>query len=278
MKKRALGKGLGALIPERVMEEGRGIIEIRLEEIRTSVNQPRKDFPKEQMNELVASIKEKGIIQPVIIRRSESGFDLIAGERRLRAARILGFEAVPCVVRDATDEDAYEISMIENLQRQDLNPIEEAHGYKQLMGSYGLTQEDVARKVGKDRATVANSLRLLNLPDEIKKALAHKIISVGHAKAILSCAERSGKMELFRTILKKGLSVREAEGLSSKERAAPGRKVRQELDPHLQAVAEDLQKRLATKVVVKMKGKKKGSIEISFYSNEDLDRLVHELM
>lgn len=278
MKKRALGKGLGALIPERVLEEGRGIIDIRIDDIRTSERQPRKDFPEEKMRELVASIEEKGVIQPVIIRRSESGFDLIAGERRLRAARMLGFESIPSVVRDASDEDAYEISLIENIQRQDLNPIEEANGYKQLMDAYDLKQDDVARKVGKDRATVANSLRLLKLPGEIQKSLERGVLSVGHAKAILACKERSKMMELYRAILKKGLSVRETERLASKTESKKKTRSETQEEPHVRACADELQRKLRTKVKIQMHGTKRGRIEIHFYSINDLDRIINDIM
>ena len=278
VKKRALGKGLGALIPDRSMEEGRGVIDIQIEEIRTSANQPRQEFTKDKMQELVASIAEKGVIQPIIIRRSDKGFDLIAGERRLRAARMLGHARVPCIVRDATDEDAFEISLIENLQRQDLNPIEEANGYKRLIEIFGLNQEEVGKKVGRERATIANSLRLLKLPDNIKKALSAGVISVGHAKALLSCEERSGQKEIFYGILKRGLSVRETEKLAARKISEKRVKAENTVDLHLQAIAEDMQRKLATKVTIRMRGKKKGSIEISFFSPGDLDRLIDVIL
>ena len=278
MKKKALGKGLGALIPDRSMEEGRGVIDIKIDEIRTSTNQPRKDFAKNKMQELVASISEKGVIQPIIVRRSGQGFDLIAGERRLRAAKMLGYGRVPCVVRDATDEDAFEISLIENLQRQDLNPIEEANGYKRLIEVFGLKQEEVGKKVGKDRATVANTLRLLKLPDDIKKALSSGVISAGHAKALLSCEEKACQKEIFYRILKRGLSVRETEKLSARKILGKRVKAGAAVDPHLEAIAEEMQRKLATKVTIRMRGKKKGSIEISFFSPGDLDRLIDVIL
>lgn len=278
VKKKALGKGLGALIPDRSMEEGRGVIDIKIDEIRTSTNQPRKDFAKNKMQELVASISEKGVIQPIIVRRSGQGFDLIAGERRLRAAKMLGYGRVPCVVRDATDEDAFEISLIENLQRQDLNPIEEANGYKRLIEVFGLKQEEVGKKVGKDRATVANTLRLLKLPDDIKKALSAGVISAGHAKALLSCEEKACQKEIFYRILKRGLSVRETEKLSARKISGKRVKAGAAVDPHLEAIAEEMQRKLATKVTIRMRGKKKGSIEISFFSPGDLDRLIDVIL
>ncbi|MDP8247037.1 MAG: ParB/RepB/Spo0J family partition protein [Candidatus Tritonobacter lacicola] len=278
VKKKALGKGLGALIPDRSMEEGRGVIDIKIDEIRTSTNQPRKDFAKNKMQELVASISEKGVIQPIIVRRSGQGFDLIAGERRLRAAKMLGYGRVPCVVRDATDEDAFEISLIENLQRQDLNPIEEANGYKRLIEVFGLKQEEVGKKVGKDRATVANTLRLLKLPDDIKKALSSGVISAGHAKALLSCEEKACQKEIFYRILKRGLSVRETEKLSARKILGKRVKAGAAVDLHLEAIAEEMQRKLATKVTIRMRGKKKGSIEISFFSPGDLDRLIDVIL
>ena len=277
MKKQALGKGLGALIPERKQEEGRGVIDIKADEITTGENQPRKEFSKKKMEELVASISEKGGIQPIIVRRSEKGFGLIAGERRLRAARTLGYQFVPCVVRDANDEDAFEISLIENLQRQDLNPIEEAEGYERLIKLFDLTQEAVSKKVGKDRASVANTLRLLKLPSDVKRSLASGEISVGHAKVLLSCQGRARQREIYKRIVKKRLSVRETERLVVRTDPGSKRKEAGTIDPHLQAIADDMQRKLATKVKILLRGKKNGKIEISFYSLRDLDRLINLL-
>ena len=271
--KSALGKGLGALIPEK----GHEIMDLDLTRIVTGTEQPRRIFSDDKIEELAASIKEKGVIQPVIVKREGGGrFMLIAGERRFRASRIAGLKKIPAIVRDAEPEDALEIALIENIQREDLNPMETAHGFDKLMERFGLTQEKVAKKVGKDRATVANYLRLLGLHDEIKRLLNEGKLTMGHAKALMSIEDENERLEAAREIVKGGLSVRASEKLSKgkhkgKKAPAPPR------DPDVASLEEKLIKHLGTRVAVNSKGKK-GSITIEYYSLEELDRLLDVLL
>lgn len=270
--KTALGKGLEALIPGK----GREIIEIDIERIIPGREQPRKVFRDAPLKELAQSIKEKGVLQPVLVAREDSGaFRLIAGERRLRAAQLAGLRKVPAILREADPEDSLEIALIENLQREDLGPIEAAQAFKRLMKQFGLTQEKLAEKVGKERATVANYLRLLKLPEEIKNYLNEGTLSMGHARALLSVESPSGQLAAARKIVKSGLSVREAESLARKPQKP--RAVKAKPDPQIASLEEKLKKSLATKVRIRHKGKG-GWIEIEYYSLEELDRLLDILL
>src|SRR3989338_6898209 len=270
IKRKAIGKGLGALI-QNVEKTGDNYLVCSIDEITPSKVQPRKDFNEEQLKELADSIREKGIIEPLIVRRSENGYELIAGERRWRAARLAGLKEVPVVVRDATEEESLELAIIENIQRQDLNPIEEALAYKSLMERFSLSQDDTAKKVGKERATVANYLRLLKLTSEVKDELQKGAISMGHAKVLLGLDSHAGQRELCRKIIQKGLSVRETE--EAVKRGINKDKTHHKKAGHQKSVEDELRGIFGTKVLVK-ENKGKGRFEIEFYSYEELERIL----
>ncbi len=271
--KAALGKGLNALIPEK----GEEVLYIDIDRILPGKFQPRKVFHEESLKELSASIKEKGVLQPIIVSRAGDGtFTLIAGERRWRAATLAGLKKIPALIKNVASEDSLEIALIENIQREDLNPIETAEAFSRLLKDFSLTQDGLSDKVGKDRATVANYLRLLKLPDEIKSLLYNGSLTMGHARALLSIEGRTNQVEAARKILKHGLSVREAESLAKKpsKHATPAKKA----DPQIASLEEKLIKQLGTKVRLHHKGKKGGRIEIEYYSLDELDRLLEILM
>ena len=277
MQKQALGKGLGALIPDLSVLDDKekkalGINEIELDKIVPNEYQPRKVFNDEKMKELAASIKEQGVIQPVIVHRAGSGYQLIAGERRWRASRLAGLKTIPALVKEATKREFLEMALIENIQREDLNPLEAAEAYKRLQDEFKLTQEDLAKRVGKERSTVTNFLRLLGLPKEIKQELSTGALSMGHAKALLSLERVRDQMQAAFMIVKKGLSVREAEALAARLKNPPKEK-RARLSHELKSVEEKLKKALGTKVSITARSKG-GRIVIEFYSAEELDRII----
>lgn len=275
MERKVLGKGLKALIPdEAVIKTSQSIALLKMDEITLSRFQPREVIDPEKQRELMLSIKEKGIIQPVVVRPKGNSYELIAGERRLRAAKELGFSQLPAIIKDVQDDEALEISLIENIQRQDLNPIEEAQAYQRLADEFSLTQEDISQKVGKDRATIANTLRLLRLPEKIKEEIYLGRVSMGHAKAILMLESKEAQLELCNKIVKRGLSVREAEYFVRRKSTGPSRRRLKRRSPEVQAIEDELQKILGTKVTI-MHQKKRGRISIEYYSNEDLDRLLN---
>jgi ParB family chromosome partitioning protein len=272
--KTALGKGLNALIQEK----GEDVLYLDIERIRPSKQQPRKFFNEEALRELSASIKEKGVLQPIIVSRAGDGsFNLIAGERRWRAATLAGLKRIPALIKNVSSTDSLEIALIENIQREDLNPVETAEAFDRLMKDFDLTQEEVSEKVGKERATVANYLRLLRLPDEVKSLLSRGSLSMGHARALLSIEGRSGQVEACRKIVKNGLSVREAEALA-KKMGRPAKATREKgKDAQIASLEERLIKHLGTKARILPKGKA-GKIEIEYYSLDELDRLLEILM
>jgi ParB family chromosome partitioning protein len=270
--KTALGKGLEALIPEK----GEEVIYLDISRIFPGEQQPRKAFRDDSLKELAASIKEKGVLQPVIVSRVGDGtFRLVTGERRWRAATLAGLKKIPALVRDVASRDSLEIALIENIQREDLNPIETAEAFRKLTTDFHLTQEELSDKVGKDRATIANYLRLLKLPEEIKSLIYNGSLSMGHAKALLTIEGRAHQVEAARKIIKKGLSVRETETLTKKP--IKTKKVRITKDPQISSLEEKLIRSLGTRVRIFHKGKK-GKIEIEYYSIEELDRLLEILM
>jgi ParB family chromosome partitioning protein len=277
MQKQALGKGLGALIPDLSTLDDKekkalGITEIELDRIVPNEYQPRKVFDDEKLKELAASIKEQGVIQPIIVHRAGSGYELIAGERRWRASRLAGLKTIPALVKEATKRELLEMALIENIQREDLNALEAAEAYKRLQDEFKLTQEDLARRVGKERSTVTNFLRILHLPKEIKQDLASGAISMGHAKALLSLERSRDQIQAAALIVKKGLSVREAESLASRLKNPPKeRKIRQSQE--LKSVEEKLKKKLGTKVSISSRSRG-GRIVIEYYSTEELDRIL----
>lgn len=279
MEKRVLGKGLKALIPDDVPQrsESRGAVQLKIGEIIPGRFQPREVFDPDKLKELVLSIKEKGVIQPVIVRPKGDGYELIAGERRLRAAKESGMELIPAIIKDVKDDEALEIALIENIQRDNLNPIEEAKAYQRLSEEFSFTQEQISEKVGRNRASVSNTLRLLRLPDKIKEEIYLGRISMGHAKAILMLDSEQSQLELCLKIVRRGLSVREAEYFVKRKivgRARPARPRKHSTEAR--AVEEELQRILGTKVTL-LHNNKRGKILIEYYSNDDLERLLNLL-
>jgi len=276
--RQALGKGLGALIPEKGVLEEEGKKALRqcgIEEVQPNPFQPRKAFSDVQLQELVDSIREKGILQPLLVRRKSDGYELIAGERRWRAAQRAGLREIPILVRDVSDSEMLELSLIENIQRENLNPIEEAEAYKRLMEQFHLTQEEISKKVGKDRTTIANTVRLLRLPPEIKLSLAEGKITMGHARAFLSLEGADKQKLLWKRILSGGLSVRQTENLVKKLRTRSSPTPLRS-HPEWSALVEELQRALGTKVRIVGK-RKRGKIEIDFFSSDELDRIIELL-
>ncbi len=273
MKRKVLGKGLGALI-QSVERTGGDYIKASIDDIKPNRFQPRKIFDEKALKELTDSIREKGILEPLLVRRNNSGFELIAGERRLRAAKLAELNEVPVLIMNASDEEAQELAIIENIQREGLNPIEQAEGFKGLIEKFGLSQEDVAKKVGKERATVANFLRLLKLPQDIRDEIAKGTLTMGHAKAILSIDKESLQREICRKAIQKGLSVREIENLIDKykEISKPDA-LKKETALEVKYIEKEMQGILGTKVSIKEK-KGKGRIEIEFYSLDEFEGLM----
>lgn len=293
MAKPALGKGLGALIntkvvaPAPVEELGERIQQLPLSQIIPSPLQPRHEFRAEHLQELVESIRERGIIQPLIVRRVGDRYELIAGERRWRAANELRLTEAPAIIREASDREVLELALIENLQRADLNPIEEAMAYHRLHHDFSLTQEDISKRVGKSRASVANAMRLLDLDAEVQSLLKQERISVGHAKVLLSLKSPEEQRMLADMIIRQSASVRVAEKLAAQHLARTGKQPssRQssgggasegELSPAVQRVQNLLTHRLATRVVIHH-GDKRGTITIEYYGSDDLNRILGEI-
>jgi ParB family chromosome partitioning protein len=284
-KKPALGKGLSALIPDAVdpLAPAPGPLEVDIDSIEPSPDQPRKHQDEARLEELARSISANGVIQPIVVRRIEGAlgsgrYQIIAGERRWRAARRAGLERVPIVVKEIAAVDRrrqLELALIENIQRENLNPIEEANAYQRLAGEFGLRQEDIAQQVGKDRATVANYLRLLKLPDEVRANIASGALSMGHARAIVSLTAEADQLRLARDVVARGLSVRETESLVKRESGAgdhgPARPAPVK-DVHTRAAEEQLRMSLGTRVEIRRK-RVGGVLEIAFASEDELQRL-----
>lgn len=275
MKKSNLGRGLDALIPKEDKPGGYTLASIN--EIKPNIFQPRKEFDEGAISELASSIKEKGILQPLVVRTISGGYEIIAGERRWRAAQRAGITRVPVIIKEASDREVLELALIENLQREDLNPIEEAVAYQQLIDEFELTHEDLSQQIGKDRSTITNQLRLLKLSEEAKKALIAGEITAGHARAILSLESPAEAREALRAIQKQKLSVRKTEHLiqniSKREKKNPKP---QSDNIYIKQIADDLKRSLNTQVrIVDKQGK--GKIEIDYYSNDELERLTYIL-
>jgi ParB family chromosome partitioning protein len=270
--KTALGKGLEALIPGT----GDEVLSVDIDRIFPGQQQPRKRFKDEPLKELAASIKERGVLQPIIVSRVGDGtFSIVTGERRWRAAALAGLKKIPALVKNVASKDSLEIALIENIQREDLNPVETAEAFNRLIIDFNLTQEDLSRKVGKDRATIANYLRLLKLPQEVKLLIDNGALSIGHAKAVLAIEGKMQQIEAARKIVKSNLSVREAESLSKK--SLKPRQVTRHKDPQVASLEEKLIRSLGTKVRIKPRGTK-GKIEIEYYSLDELERLLDVLL
>lgn len=277
IQKRALGKGLSALIPKREVQADQqpkeGVLSLEIEKIIPNRFQPRQNIDQRSLNELVSSIREKGVVQPIIVRHAGSGFELIAGERRLQALKALGEATVPAIVKDVDDAEALQISLIENIQRDQLNAIEEARAFKRLMDEFEFTQEKIANSVGKDNSSISNTIRLLNLPQKIQDYIQERKISSGHARALLSVEDAARQMELCEKIIREGLSVRSIEALARKPRLKKPRQMLREKDIDTAFVEEKLQQILGTKVNI-IRGKKRGKIVIEYYSKEELERII----
>jgi ParB family chromosome partitioning protein len=277
-KRKALGRGLNALLPPHPgSSTERSLLEIPIDSIVPGKHQPRTSFHPERLGELVQSIKSNGIVQPVIVRKAGSQYQLIAGERRWRAARMAGLRTIPAVIRDVSEYKTLELALIENIQREDLNPIEEATAYASLIEEFQLTQDEVAQRVGKDRSSIANYLRLLKLPVDIKEKIMNQELTMGHARALTSLDRSKEQQEMAGRIISEHLNVRQTEDLirrwkldgkkGTKATAAPKKQ-----DPNVRAAEQKLQEKLGTKVMIHQSGDK-GKIEIYFHDQDDLIRI-----
>jgi ParB family chromosome partitioning protein len=281
-QRKALGRGLNALLGTPDLE-GEQLREIDIDRILPNSHQPRKTFEEESLNELADSIREHGLVQPIVVRPLEDGFfQLIAGERRWRASQRAGLSRVPALIREAGERAALELALIENLQREDLNPMEEAQAYERLIADFGMTQEEVARRVGKNRATISNMLRLLKLPPEVQQWLRENRLSTGHAKALLSLNDLDAILDSAKRIIQGNYSVRQAEMLVSRYVNGGGVKDGSAgdpdvLDPNVRAAIHELEQCLGTKVTLRESGGK-GKIEIHFFSFEEMNRLYEGLL
>ncbi|NTX05971.1 ParB/RepB/Spo0J family partition protein [Myxococcus sp. CA051A] len=284
-QKRALGRGLSALIPQaapgKAAEQAAlkaGVLKLPIEAIHRDKDQPRRYFDEEKLKELTESIKTQGILQPILVRKDgDGGYKLIAGERRWRASQAAGLKEVPAIIKDVTEVQAFELALVENLQRADLNPIEEAEGYKRLTDEFRLTQEQVSQRVGKERSTVANALRLLALPADVKLMVADGSLSMGHARALLGVPRLPELQNLAKQVADKKLSVRDTERLVQQSRTHGKKdagKTPPKQSPQVKSLVEELQRRLGTKVRLTERSPGKGTIEVDFFSYDDLDRLL----
>ena len=273
MTKRGLGRGLGALLSASPAE-GETLREIPIEEIGPNPNQPRKSFNINGLQDLSASMRQSGVLQPVVVRRVGSGYQLIVGERRLRAAKLAGLERVPAVIREATDAESLELALVENLLREDLNPMEEAEAYQRLLAEFGWTQEELAGRVGKDRSSIANCLRLLKLPAVIQDDLRAGRLTMGHARALLSLTSAADQLKLREKILAHSWSVRTTEEGVQRSHI-PRRAARRSAE--LTALEDQLRERLATRVRL-VGSERRGRIEIVYASREELERLVEQIL
>lgn len=277
INKRGLGKGLGALIPENEEKEDSSIIEIKLTDIEPNEKQPRRAFDDEALTDLSESIKEHGVVQPIIVRKLGNGYQIIAGERRWRASRLAGNRTIPAIVKDCSNLEVMELALIENLQREDLNSIEEALAYKSLIEEYKMTQEEISKQIGKSRPAIANSLRLLQLPQAIKDMIAIGKISQGHARALLSIEGEKKQLEIAKKIIEEQLNVRQIEKMAkAKRKEEKTEELVNDYKIEIRQLEERLKAALGTKVIIQHK-KDKGKIEIEYYSNEELDRIIEIL-
>ncbi|GIX45805.1 MAG: chromosome partitioning protein ParB [Candidatus Tectimicrobiota bacterium] len=271
MRRQALGKGLAALFGPVPPDSHAELVPLPVAQIRPNPYQPRQHLDPQRLQELAQSIKAQGLLQPIVVRRHPEGFELIAGERRLRAAQLAGYDTVPALIRDADDREVLLLALLENLQRDDLNPLEEARAYQRLVAEFGLRQEDIARQVGKDRSSVANALRLLKLPPLLQEDLAAGRLSMGHARALLALESAEAQQRLRDQILAEGLSVRATEARVRQQRRTPAPK-----PAHLVQVEEALQRHLGTPVTIRP-GRRRGKIEITYRGEAELARLLARL-
>ncbi len=274
--RRALGKGLSALIPTRTVAEApENLTEVAIDRIDPNPLQPRRVFQSDRLEELAQSIRSNGIIQPLVVRPRGDRYQLVAGERRWRAARLAGLQRVPAIVKDFPDDHLLEITLIENIQREDLNPIETAQAFERLIRELNLSHEDLGVRTGKDRTTITNLLRLLNLPSDLQQLVAERRLSPGHARCLLSLPSAGLQREVAEKSIAQGWSVRQTERLTQRmlESRTPKHVEEVQQDPNVKAAIEEMERALGTKVRIVEKAKQKGRIEIEYYSNEDLDRI-----
>ncbi|MCS7191385.1 MAG: ParB/RepB/Spo0J family partition protein [Armatimonadetes bacterium] len=279
MKRRGLGRGLDALIPTSFEGEAttsETVANLPINSIRPNPFQPRQKFSDDELETLALSIKMHGLLQPILVRPKEDGYELVAGERRWRAAQRAGLSEIPAIVRTCSDDELLALALIENLQREDLNPIDEAQAYKTLMEKFGLTQEAIAERIGKSRAAIANSVRLLNLPETIKQSLRDGQITEGHARALLGAPDEGLMMEVFQQVVKLGLSVRQTETLVQRLTKKHKRK-EGFADPNLIAIQKVLEERLQLPVKIR-KGRKGGVLELRFFSEQELKAIIQRLV
>ena len=276
MTRKALGRGLSALLRE-VETASAGLEQVPVDLIDPNPFQPRSAFPEETLRELAESIRSSGVLQPILVRRVDGKFQLIAGERRLRAARMAGLQAVPAVIRDLGDRETLELAVTENVMREDLNPIEVAHAYDSLQERFQLSHEEIAARIGINRSTVSNTLRLLGLPEQIQNMVANGDVSAGHARALLGLQSADRQNELAQLIAKRGLSVRQVESIVASAQSAPeAQRVARKVDPNTRAAALEMERSLGTRVRI-IGSENRGKIEISYFSGDDLQRL-YELL
>ena len=276
-ERRGLAKGLSTMISQTPSKVDENVVfHLNIIDVEPNKEQPRKAFDKEKLDALTSSISEIGVILPIIVTKKESGrYMIIAGERRWRAAKASGLKKIPAIIKNYEEKEAAEVALIENLQREDLNPIEEAKGYKSLIDGFSMTQEEISKRVGKSRSAITNSLRILNLPDEIIKYVISGEISQGHARALLSIDSDKLKIETAKRIIKEGLNVRQVESLvkNLNNEKPKKKKTNSQIDVEIKSIAESLSKSFSTKVTIKH-GQKKGEIKIEYYGNDDLDRIL----
>ena len=278
-KRKALGKGLSALIPDadQLDSQQEEFFQCPVEAIEPNPYQPRQEFSAPELEEMVASVREKGIITPLLVSRTETGYQLIAGERRWRAAQKAGLRRVPVVVREATPTESLELALIENIHRKDLNPIEEAVAYGKLLEETGITQEALATRLGKDRSSITNLLRLLKLPLKIQQDVIDGRLSTGHARLLAGFNRSEDQWSLRNKIIKKGVSVRQAEALARRAKGATGSRGKKPPGDHyLRSLEDSLKRSLGTKVEIRKRGKR-GTVVVHFYSDDELDRLLERL-
>lgn len=281
MNKRGLGRGLGALLSATPIEGGGGLIELAINEIEPNPNQPRKAYESRMLDELTASIRSSGVIQPIVVRRVGDGYQLIAGERRWRAARQAGLERIPALVRDATDAESLELALVENLLREDLNPIDEAEAYRSLLVQFSWTQEQLGQRIGRDRTSIANALRLLRLPEEIQADLRAGRLTMGHARALLALATAAEQLRLRDEILAHDWSVRATETSIRVAESSPATartpRRRRGHSAELAALEQSLQRALMTRVMISG-NERRGKIEITYATADELERLTELLL
>ncbi|HPL98998.1 MAG TPA: ParB/RepB/Spo0J family partition protein [Bacillota bacterium] len=277
ISRRGLGKGLGALIPEGEESDRNSIVEIKITDIEANDKQPRKAFNDATLADLSESIKEHGVVQPIIVRKLGSSYQIVAGERRWRAARLAGKKTIPAIIKECSNLEVMELALIENLQREDLNSIEEAMAYKSLIEEYNMTQEEISKKIGKSRPAIANSLRLLQLPQEIKNMIAEGKISQGHARALLSISGEKKQLDMAEKIIAQQLNVRQIEKLAKDTKQKKKKEVLTDAyQIEINQLEERLRAVLGTKVTIHHR-KNRGSIEIEYYSDEEFDRIFELL-